>query len=238
MHKGINSFFSGMQIMLTNAPLRAVLWRIMLALALLLILILYLVIEMSAVLAMLWLPNGDAWYLQLLTWLIWLGSYIISGMMGIMLFTISASIISSYWLDLLACRTEILCNKNGQALEATELNWLESIQQSAKNSLIPMMSLLPWAIAAVILFFMPIVGPALAGVLWFYISARFLLYEIMDVPASRRDWSFAQRKQIMQQQRWFFLGFCLITTGLMFVPIINLLVIPAGVVALSKHWAE
>jgi CysZ protein len=63
---------------------------------------------------------------------------------------------------------------------------------------------------------------------------RFLSFELIDTTASRRGWDYAQRKAELIEKRWFYLGFAGLATLLMMVPIVNLLVIPAAVVGLSK----
>jgi len=70
--------------------------------------------------------------------------------------------------------------------------------------------------------------------LWTYGGIRFLSYELIDAPASRRGWDFNARKQKLAERRWFYVGFAGAAMALMLVPLLNLLVIPAAVVGISR----
>jgi len=52
--------------------------------------------------------------------------------------------------------------------------------------------------------------------------------------ASRRGWDFKRRKQELGQRRFFYLGFGGMALGLMLVPVLNLFVLPAAAVGLSR----
>ena len=80
--------------------------------------------------------------------------------------------------------------------------------------------------------------PPIATVLWTYGSIQFLNYELLDTQASRKDMPFKARKQLMKDNFWFWLGFGSIAMLLMAVPVLNIFVLPAAVVALAKYDAE
>jgi len=112
--------------------------------------------------------------------------------------------------------------------------WQRQILHSLANSIRPLSVLLIWGCVALVLFLIPVMGQIAATVIWTYASILFLNYELMDPVASRRSWDFKRRKQALGQRRWFYLGFGGMALGLMLVPVVNLFVLPAAAVGLSR----
>jgi len=228
MINGALTLLSGMRLLLSRAELRAVLWRM---LALLLVLMLVLgtgVFWLLDYVAGLWIPQGDAWYWQALGWLVWGLAFLLAVVCGIVSFVTLGSAVSAPWLDLLAMRTEAM---SGQALNEPDSAWLPMMMQSLANSVRPLLGLLLWAVVALLFFWLP----PLATAIWTYGAVRFLSFELIDTAASRRGWDYEERKTKLAEKRWFYFGFAGLATLLMIVPVVNLLVIPAAVVGLSKH---
>jgi len=230
MFEGGLKLLSGLRLMLGNETLRAVLWRMIGLLAVLMFVLIFGVFELAQYVAQLWLPQGDAWYWVLVSWLVWALAVVLSVLTGIVSFTVLGSAAIAPWLDTLAVRTESL---HGQISTETEQSWLTLCLVSLFNSVRPLLSLLAWGVAALLVFWIPIIGQVLATVIWGYASIHFLCFELIDTTASRQGWNFSQRKNTIQQRRLFWLGFGGMAMLMMMVPILNLLVIPAAVVALS-----
>jgi len=228
MIHGALTLLSGMRLLLARAELRAVLWRM---LALLLVLMLVLgsgVFWLLDYVVGLWIPQGDAWYLQMLSWLLWGLAFVLAVLCGIVSFVTLGSAVSAPWLDLLAMRTEAIA---GRQVNEPESAWLPMITQSLLNSMRPLLGLLLWGVVALLFFWLP----PLATAIWTYGAVRFLSFELIDTTASRRGWDYSERKTKLIEKRWFYFGFAGLATLLMMVPIVNLLVIPAAVVGLSKY---
>ncbi len=228
MIKGALTLLSGMRLLLARAELRAVLWRM---LALLLVLMLALgtgVFWLLDYVAGLWIPEGDAWYWQILAGMVWGLAFLLAAVCGIVSFVLLGSAVSSPWLDLLAVRTEAIAGYKSVEQESA---FLPMIMQSLANSVRPLLGLMLWGAVALLFFWLP----PLATAIWTYGAIRFLSFELIDTPASRRSWGYTERKSRLVEKRWFYLGFAGLATLLMMVPIINLLVIPAAVVALSQY---
>jgi len=231
MMNGAMTLMRGMSLLLARAELRAVLWR-MLALLVVLMLVLgtgvfWLVDYMAA----LWLPAGDAWYWQILSWLAWAMAFLLAVVCGIVSFVTLGSAVSAPWLDLLAVRTERI---SGREVSEQTAPWLAMMMQSLANSLRPLLGLLLWGVIALLFFWLP----PLATAIWTYGAVRFLSFELIDTSASRRGWDYRERKSKLTEKRWFYLGFAGLATLLMMVPVLNLLVIPAAVVGLSQHLSK
>lgn len=231
MIKGLMHFVHGLRLLLSRDELRSVLWR-MIALLVVVMLLLsigtfWLVDYMTAM----WMPEGDAWYIQLLGWLAGVLAFLLSVITGMLVYVVLGSAVAAPWLDMLAERTEAM---HGKSLQVSEQPWSAMILQSLVNSLRPMLELLMWGAAALLFIWLP----PLATALWAYGGIRFLSYELIDTSASRLGWDFAARKLELKSRRWFYLGFAGSALLLMLVPVINLLVIPAAVVGLSNDLAS
>ena len=230
MIKGALSLLSGMKLLLQESSLRSVLWRMLGLLLILMLTLMFGVFSLAEHLAQLWLPTGDAWYWVLLSWLVWVLAILLSMLTGVVSFTALGSAAVAPWLDVLASRTESLHGKN---ITASNVLWWKHILGSLMNSVRPLLGLLVWGVAALAVVWIPVVGQILATMIWGYAGIRFLCFELMDTTASRRGKDFAARKASLAEKRFFWLGFGGLAMAMMMLPILNLLVIPAAVVALS-----
>jgi len=236
MIKGAASLLDGFNRLFAEASLRSVLWRIVLMLFVLMLAVGFGVYSLAEYLAALWLPAGDAWYWQLLSWLVWALAVVLALFTGAVSFTVLGSVAVAPWLETLAARAEAL--HRGTALDEQDAGWLGPVMHSLVNALRPLLGLLAMGLLALAVIWIPVVGQMAAMLIWGYAGIRFLSFELMDVPASRRGWSFVQRRQQMAEHRFFWLGFGGLSMGLMLLPGINLLVLPAAVVALSAALPE
>jgi len=216
-----------MGLLLRRAELRSVLWRMLALLLVLMLAIAAGVFWLVDYIAVLWLPQGDAWYWQILSWLVGVLAFVLAVVCGIVSFVVLGSAVSAPWLDMLAARTEALSGSN-HVVES--VGGLQMVMQSLANSVRPLMGLLLWGGAALLFFWLP----PLATAIWTYGAVRFLSFELIDTTASRRGWDYAERKSQLIDKRWFYFGFAGLAMLLMMVPIVNLLVIPAAVVGMSQ----
>jgi len=143
-------------------------------------------------------------------------------------FTALASAAIAPWLDELATRTERLLGKTSQENSS---GWLVQSMSSLANSVRPLFGLLVLGIVALLFFWFP----PLAAAIWTYASIRFLNFELFDTQASRAGLNFKDRKVYMKQHFWFWLGFGGTALVLMMVPLLNIFIIPAAVVALAQR---
>jgi len=225
---GALALLAGMRLLFSKSELRTVLWRMIALLFVLMILLSSGVFWLADYIAGLWIPDADAWYWRLLSRLAWLFAVLLAMVSGIVTYVALGSAVAAPWLDTLAARTEMIC---GQASEKNQAGWLQQVLQSLVNSVRPFLGLLVWAAAALLCFWLP----PLATAIWTYGGIRFLSFELMDTAASRRGWNFTQRKQVLNEMRWFYFGFSGLATVLLLIPVLNLFVIPAAVVGLSQH---
>jgi len=228
---GAGAFLAGLRLLFGKPELRAVLWRMIALLSVLMILLSGGVFWLADYVASLWIPDGEAWYWQLLSWLAWLLAVVLAMVSGIIAYVTLGSAVAAPWLDTLVVRTERIC---GFVSEENKAPWLQQASQSLMNSVRPFAGLLAWAVAALLCFWMP----PLATVIWTYGGIRFLSFELMDTSASRKGWDFTRRKQMLNEKRWFYFGFSGLATAFLLIPVLNLFVIPAAVVGLSRQMAK
>ncbi|MDQ6982089.1 MAG: EI24 domain-containing protein [Mariprofundus sp.] len=228
MIRGALALLSGMQLLLRRSELRAILWRMLALLLVLMVVLASATFWLVDYITALWIPAGDAWYWQVLSWLAGLLAFVLAMICGIVSFVTLGSAVSAPWLDDLAARTEAL---SGKQVAAQSSGWMQLILQSLANSIRPLFGLLMWGGAALLFFWLP----PLATAIWTYGAVRFLSYELIDPTASRRSWGFNMRKQQLLDRRWFYLGFAGLAMLLLMVPLLNLLVIPAAVVGHSQY---
>ena len=226
MIAGALAFLAGLRLLFARPELRAVLWRMIGLLFVLMLLLSGGVFWLAEYVAGLWLPEGDEWYWRLLGWLVWLFAFILALVSGIIAFVAFGSAAAAPWLEMLAARVG--------GVDASGAGWLAQSLKSLGNTVRPLLELLLWAVVALFCLWLP----PLATAIWAYAGIRFLSFELMETSASRRDWDFARRKRLLDEGRWFFLGFAGLAALLIAVPLLNLFVIPAAVVALELHLAK
>lgn len=232
MIKGVMSFLGGLQWLLQKNELRAVLWRIAALLLVLMTLLGFGVFALADWLIGLWIPEGDAWYWQLLTWLLTALAMFLALLVGVVSFTLMGSIAVAPWLDMLAVRAGRIA---GQDMQENADSWGKQMARSVANAILPLTSLLLAGVLVLLVVWIPVLGQLAATVIWTLATVMFLNYELMDTHASRQGLKFGQRKAILKQRRFYWLGFGGLAMLLMMVPVVNLLVIPAAVVGLSRN---
>jgi len=225
--RGAMTLLDGVQLLLIKAELRAILWRMLALLLVLMVVIFGATFWLVDYIAALWIPAGDAWYWQVLSWLAGVLAFVLAMICGVVSFVMLGSAASAPWLDDLAARTERM---TGKTVREQKTGWMQLVMESLANSIRPLFGLLVWGVAALVFIWIP----PLATALWTYGGIRFLSYELIDAPASRRGWDFNARKQKLAERRWFYVGFAGAAMALMLVPLLNLLVIPAAVVGISR----
>ncbi len=231
MIQGITTFFSGFIMLFSESSLRSVLWRMLGLLAVLMIMLMTSVFFFSDYLASMWIPEGDAWYWVIVGYIASILTAVLSIAAGAIAFVALASAAVAPWLDTLAFRTEKIM---GVATVENDASWANQALAAAINSIRPLFGLMLWGLLSLIFFWFPPIATAL----WTYGSIQFLNYELFDTQASRKGLKFNERKADMKKNRWFWLGFGGIALLLMAVPVLNIFVLPAAVVALAKYDIE
>jgi len=232
---GALSFLAGFRLLFSQARLRSVLWRMLVLLAVLLVVLSTGVFWLSSSLADMFMPGGDAWYVHLLAWLAWFFSFILALVAGVLSFAALGSIAAAPWLDELCIIVEGL---EGTDTPLPKLSWSQTVMASIWNILMPLLGFLPWALLALVLLLVPVVGTIVASLIFAVAGARLLSFEFMDAPAGRRGWKWHERKCEFRDKKWFYFGFSGLASLLLVIPVLNLFVLPAAVVGLSRVFSR
>ena len=227
MIDGIFSLLSGFKMMLSEASLRAVLWKMLGLLVILMIILMVGVFFFADYLASVWVPSGDEWYWQILAYFAWLLTILLTVVSGAIAFVALATAVAAPWLDTLAYRTEVLV---GNPTVENDASWSSQCMAALIHSTRPLLGLMLWGLLALFFFWIPPV----ATLIWTLASIQFLSYELFDTQATREGLVFKQRREHIKENRWFWLGFGGLSLLLMAVPVLNIFVLPAAVVALAK----
>jgi len=227
--QGVLCFIAGLQALLIEAPLRAVLWRMMGLLVVLMIVCAASVFFLAGLLIEHYVPEATTWYGEVLRGLAWLLASLLSLVVGVIAYAALAAIALAPWLDELAGRAE------SPPQQPMDLSWSQSIKQSLVHAAMPLLHLLPFALIALPCLLIPVVGVPLATAVWVYGGLRFLAFELMDTPATRRNMVWRQRQQQAVDHRLFYIGLSGAASLMLMIPLLNILVIPAAVVGLSRR---
>jgi len=235
MHKGAWSLLKGFSLLLGRSELRKVVWKMLLLLLVLFIVLTIGVFELASFIGELFMPEGDAWYIPLLSWLLSTFAMLLALAVGVVSFVTLGSIAAAPWLDQLYVRVGKM---NGADLEPSVMPWWQSVANSLWNSVMPLATFIPLALLALLFMLVPIYGTIAATVVWTYAGIKLLSFEFMDTPATFKGWKWPERKAQVDQNRWYYIGFSGLAMLLLIVPGLNLLVLPAAVVALYPQLNE
>lgn len=152
-------------------------------------------------------------------------------------FTLAVQLVSSPFLGLLAEKV----NRQTSPLPLPE----ESLWAMTKRTTIrETRKLLQWLMRALvvllvvlILYFIPGLN-ILASAVWFLFCGWMMALQYIDYGADCRQHSLNELKQAMHSKRWLVLGFGSIMLGLTMLPLINLVIMPIGVVTGTLIWNE
>ncbi len=230
MIEGLRWFLKGFGRLLGDARMRAVLWRMLALLAVMMLALTGGVFWLAGTLAAGFVPAGDAWYVDALAWLAWFFAAALALAVGMVAYVTLAGIAAAPWLEDLAALAGLD--------EAAESPWWKSMLDSMKHSVMPLLGFAPYALLALALLFVPLIGAAAAGAVWGWGGLRLLAFEFLDAPAARLGWGWRERKAWVDERRWFMLGFAGAASILLLMPVLNLLALPAATVGVSLKLAE
>jgi len=220
-----------MRLLFGKPELRAVVWRMLGLLVVMLLLLGVGVFWLSGAIVERFIPTGDAWYVDIMAWLLRLFAFVLACGVAIVSYVTLGAIAVSPWLDDLCVRVERI---SGVQTPVPASVWWRSVLASLRNAVMPLMAFVPRALLAGLFLLVPVYGTILAGCIWAWAGLRLVAFELMDAPASRRGWTWEQRRDAWEQRKWFYLGLAGTASLAMLVPVLNLFVLPAAVVGLYR----
>jgi CysZ protein len=172
-------------------------------------------------------------------WLDWLAFVLVpvfvllSAVAVFFTFTLVANLIASPFNGMLAEAVE--ARLTGHEPDAASLGKIMHDAGAAIGSELRKLGyILVRIIPLLVLFLVPVVGPAI----WAVFSAWMLTISFVDYPMGNHGHTFPEQRRLLGEQRWLALGFGLAVMGAMAVPIVNFIVMPCAVAGATAMWVE
>lgn len=175
------------------------------------------------------LPNWLDW----LQWLVWIVGIILMLLIFTFTFTFIVNLIVSPFYGLLAEKVAKLHSNE----QTPQLSFHRMIIYNLKLQLRLLGFYLPRALGCFILSFIPIIQIAAAPT-WFALNAWLLAWQYLGYTMENHYLSFDEMKKQLKQQKFLTLSFGSVINLLMFIPILNLFVMPAAVIGGTKLWLD
>ncbi|MDT8441999.1 MAG: sulfate transporter CysZ [Desulfuromonadales bacterium] len=184
------------------------------------------------------LPQGDAWYWVLLSWLLWILAVLVTAVLVFFTFTVVGNLIASPFNDLLSERTEeVLTGRGsdepfrmGQFLRDA---WSTLLLEARKISLfvIVMLLILP-------LNLIPGFGNTLYSLLAISLTLFFLCVEYLGFAMARKRLYFREQRRFIFARKFLMLGFGCGVMTVLAIPFLQMLCIPLAVIGATRLWCE
>lgn len=182
-----------------------------------------------------WLLAFLPHWLQWLKYILWIIFIVIFWTTMSYIFVYASNLFSLPFNGLLSIKTEtMLGQKPGASMSSMAL--ICDVPRLLGRQLKLLMYWLPKAILCLIIFFIPIIH-IIAPILWFLFNAWMMSMQYMDYPMDNHEISFNDMRYRLAQKRGYFLGFGSAILLMSMIPIVNLFVMPAAVIAATKLYA-
>ncbi len=249
MKKGLGNFakgffapFWGLGYMLRHpGTLKFALPPVPIVLGLMIVMVMMVFDHSGSVMAWMWdAPAGDAWYVTYLLVPLW---HFLKFVLMLVLFVLGSVLITLLSLPLAGPFMEMLSEK----VEAIETGFEAPFKLSLamRNMVISLMHVLLFAsmgltvtLTGFAMGFIPILGQVAALTVSFTAVPMMLAFTPMDYPMTLRLWPFADKMRFVWRNKALFYGFALATYLFLYIPILNLILLPACVVAATRFIIE
>jgi len=170
-------------------------------------------------------------WLHWLQWLLWPLFFVSFFIVGFFSFTVLANLLAAPFYGKLAANTLLLINPEANAV--IEQPIIQVILAESKR----IVYILRLAIPLVVLSFIPGIN-LIAPLLWALFSAWSMSLEYMAYPLENAGILFVEQKQLLKSNRWGALSFGGIAVFGLSIPIINIIIAPAAVIAATIYVDE
>ncbi len=152
-------------------------------------------------------------------------------------FVMVANLIAAPFNAILAEKTELLLRGTPPPSSGRISSFIKSYFHAIGSQISKIFYMMTRAIPLLILFWIPVVN-FIAPVLWMLFSAWMQAIEYIDYPAGNHEILFKKQKQLLSAKRGASLGFGSMAMLFTTVPILNLLVMPISVIAMTALYVE
>jgi len=183
-----------------------------------------------------YIPQGEAWYWALLTYLVWVVAVLLTMVLVFFSFSLIGTLLASPFNDLLSERTEELATglrpEQPFQLRRFLLGALTTLVDEGKKALV----FLAGMVLLLLLNLLPGLGTVLFGVLSVLWTLVFLVIEYTGSIASRKGLRLAAQRRYLMRRKLAMLGFGCGLLCLLAVPLLQFFTIPLGVIAATRLW--
>lgn len=182
-----------------------------------------------------YLPDW-AWLADLMRWLM-LPLFIVLALTVIFFgFTFLGNLIAGPFNGLLSVAVEK--HLTGETpVDASSGSLFQGIISAMTESIGKLFYYVKWAIALLIISFIPIINIA-SPILWFLFVAWIICLEYADVALGRNNYNFSAQRKLLAEKRMLSLGFGSTVTLVMLIPVINFFVMPTAVAGVTAMWVR
>ncbi len=185
----------------------------------------------------LWFNHLLPHWLQWLQWLLWVLFSILIFALYAYTFTLLTNLIGTPFNAFLSEKVEQYLTGSTLQTPSTWQSILKSIPRSLGRQFQLIIYYLLRAAILLLLSFIPIIH-IFAAIAWFLFTAWMLTVQYIDYPMDNHHIPFKEMRGLLQQKKLLSFGFGISTLLFIYIPIINLFVMPAAVAGATKMWID
>ncbi len=157
--------------------------------------------------------------------------------MSSFIFAMFANIIAAPFNAILSEKVEHFLTNTPPPSTGRHGNVISSYIHAISSQIHKLFYSIMWSIPLLILFFIPPIS-FIAPVLWLLFGAWMLALEYIDYPANNHEILFKQQRELLRKHRGTSLGFGTMAMIFSSIPIVNLIVMPVSVVAMTALYVD
>jgi CysZ protein len=184
------------------------------------------------------IPQGDAWYIEALKWLITPLLLIVLAIIIVLLYSISGSIITAPFNDPLSARIEKLLTRVAYEEKFSVKIFFADIVRMTLNVVKLLLLLVIFYIIILFLNLIPVIGNIVYSILSFFGTTFFLGFQFFDFPLERRRMGFRDKLVILWKLKFLTMGLGLGFFIISVIPILGFLGLNLGAIAGTVLYIE
>lgn len=200
--------------------------------------VVYLGLDFFGSTAAAYIPQGEAWYWTLLSWLFWVIAVLLTVILVFFSFTVVGNLIASPFNDLLSERTEALLT--GSDIDEA-FSWRQFFSDAGKSILMEARKM--WVFVLVMLMILPLnlvpgIGNAVYTMLALGLTLFFLCVEYLSFVMVRKHQFFQEQRQFIFSRKFLMLGFGCGVLAVLAIPLFQFFCIPLAVIGATRLWCD
>jgi len=177
-----------------------------------------------------YIPQGNAWYWQILSALLWIVAVLLTTVLVFFAFTAVGNLIASPFNDLLSEKTEYILNGHR---DESRFTWRTFFSDAWLTMLVEFKKIVVFLLGMLLLLllnFLPVIGSLLYAFLSIFWTILFLAVEYCGYVFTRRRMPYGMQRHIIFSNFFLFMGFGCGVFCILAIPFVQFLCIPLGVV--------